>query len=372
MLGKGSKAGSTTTPFSLPLVDSFTRASLGSGVHHCPPPLSFWLLFDHGLCSWPSDFDLVSRCLLRVHQGPLLRSIAGTSIRLILVPARLFLSLVYSQNFCLFFCFGFTVEWVLFIVFVGVPDAGLGQACVRACLRALGLQLSGRFLAPFFFPSSALLLTVRWHASSLLPCSASCVFMVCRVNALTSFSFLLLGRCVGSGGLRVLHDISPCASCRNFFQVRSGASAAAAAIASLAGCLPVRRDRKEKRERRRRNKHRWAHWSRATVQPAAPRKIPSPPPPPSLSPLTIPTKAASFSFFLLSFFHAAPAPHRWALHAALDRSFYTRPAGGRRRRRRQRGEPVTRRSASIPPSSLTAAGAVAVGGYALRLVASSH
>lgn len=240
------------------------------------------------------------------------------------------------------------------------------HVCVRWVSNSLGVSL-----LPFSFLP---LLCCLQYAGTLLPCSPAprpaCSWCA-ALTLFTSFSFLLLGRCVGSGGLRVLHDISPCASCRNFFQVRSGASAAAAAIASLAGCLPVRRDRKEKRERRRRNKHRWAHWSRATVQPAAPRKIPSPPPP-SLSPLTIPTKAASFSFFLLSFFHAAPAPHRWALHAALDRSFYTRPAGGRRRRRRQRGEPVTRRSASIPPSSLTAAGAVAVGGYALRLVASSH
>ena len=95
--------------------------------------------------------------------------------------------------FCVYFCCGFTVESVC-LLFCWRSRCWAGQACVRA-MSALGLENSGRSLAFSFLPLLCCFTLAgqgrAGHASSLLPCSAFCVFMVCRVNALTSFSLPL-------------------------------------------------------------------------------------------------------------------------------------------------------------------------------------
>jgi hypothetical protein len=110
----------------------FTRLpSVRSGVHH-----AFLLLVLSGYIRSPFVLSLPISELLALERGgrglcsaPLL----AQSVRLILVPAHLFLSLV-------------TLRFYLFLLrihsgiglstcFVGVPDAGLGRSVSEPCLR---------------------------------------------------------------------------------------------------------------------------------------------------------------------------------------------------------------------------------------------
>jgi hypothetical protein len=142
-----------------------------SGVHH-----AFLLLVLSGYIRSPFVLSLPISELLALGRGLCSAPLLAQSVRLILVPAHLFLSLVTL-------IFVADSQWNRFVyLFRWGSRCWAGQACVRA-MSALGLQLWGSLAF-----SSALLFTLAGHAPSLLPCSAFCAFMVCRVNALTPFS----------------------------------------------------------------------------------------------------------------------------------------------------------------------------------------